>query len=178
MSTSGPRTWFTSDTHFGHAKIVKYCDRPFADVDEMNRTIIERWNALVEPEDTVYHLGDFFLCKKEQAIAIRKALKGKITLVLGNHDRFSNGWYKSAGGMTAVVKEAFINKDENGLADVYLSHIPIAERKAPIHLCGHVHEKWKRRGDTINVGVDQWRFQPITLGDALLAPETPEALGS
>jgi calcineurin-like phosphoesterase family protein len=52
------KVFFTSDTHFGHANIIKYCGRPFASVEEMNRELIARWNAVVGPRDTVYHLGD------------------------------------------------------------------------------------------------------------------------
>ena len=51
-------TWFTSDLHFGHANIIEYSGRPFRDVDHMNRALIERWNALVQPADTVWVLGD------------------------------------------------------------------------------------------------------------------------
>jgi calcineurin-like phosphoesterase family protein len=53
------KVFFTSDTHFNHANIISYCSRPFSSADEMNREIIARWNAVVGPEDTVYHLGDF-----------------------------------------------------------------------------------------------------------------------
>ncbi len=52
-----PKVYFTADTHFNHANVLKYCARPFASIDEMNRELIARWNALVGPEDTVYH-GD------------------------------------------------------------------------------------------------------------------------
>ena len=52
-------TFFTSDTHFGHANIIKYCNRPFSSLEEMNSTIIRNWNEMVKPEDTVFFLGDF-----------------------------------------------------------------------------------------------------------------------
>lgn len=53
------RTFFTSDSHFGHANIIRYCQRPFADADEMDSALIRIWNSVVDPRDTVYHLGDF-----------------------------------------------------------------------------------------------------------------------
>ncbi len=51
--------WFTSDTHFGHANIIRFCDRPFKDIQEMNERLIANWNAVVRPGDSVYHMGDF-----------------------------------------------------------------------------------------------------------------------
>ena len=52
-------TYFTSDQHFCHAKIITMCNRPFTDVDEMNETLIANWNNLVNDTDEVYVLGDF-----------------------------------------------------------------------------------------------------------------------
>lgn len=80
-------TWFTSDTHFGHANIIKYCDRPFASVDAMNKAIIKNWNSVVSPDDTVYHLGDVALGDINSSLACVGALNGYKILVLGNHDR-------------------------------------------------------------------------------------------
>jgi len=53
------KTWFTSDTHFGHFNIIEYCNRPFKTVDEMNSKLIRFWNERVKPDDIVYFLGDF-----------------------------------------------------------------------------------------------------------------------
>ena len=55
----GDRLFFTADTHFNHTNMLKFCDRPFADVEEMNETIIARWNQVVGEEDHVFHLGEF-----------------------------------------------------------------------------------------------------------------------
>ncbi len=52
-------TWFTSDFHLGHFNIIRYCNRPFADTQEMNEAIVERMNASVKPNDVLYFLGDF-----------------------------------------------------------------------------------------------------------------------
>ena len=53
--------WFSADAHYGHKRIIEYCDRPFESVDEMDRALIENWNEVVQPEDDVYFLGDFTL---------------------------------------------------------------------------------------------------------------------
>lgn len=54
-------TFFTSDTHFGHANIINLCNRPFKDVNHMNDMLVENWNSVVSDDDTVFHLGDFAL---------------------------------------------------------------------------------------------------------------------
>lgn len=70
------QVWFTSDTHFGHANIVKYSGRPFEDVYEMNAALVRNWNETVKPGDLVYHLGDFALCDVENAVKIVERLAG------------------------------------------------------------------------------------------------------
>lgn len=57
----GSGVFFTSDTHFNHANIIRFCNRPFKDVSHMNEAIISNWNRVVGPEDIVFHLGDFCL---------------------------------------------------------------------------------------------------------------------
>lgn len=67
--------YFTSDPHYGHANVIKYCSRPFASVDEMTRVLITNWNKVVTPEDIVYCLGDFSLSTRP-AEAITQKLNG------------------------------------------------------------------------------------------------------
>ena len=81
------KVWFTSDQHFSHSNVIKYCDRPFKDVDHMNRVLIENWNSVVQPEDTVYMLGDIFFTTATKAMSIMDQLVGKKVLVYGNHDK-------------------------------------------------------------------------------------------
>jgi calcineurin-like phosphoesterase family protein len=81
--------FFTSDTHFGHANIIKFCDRPFRDVDHMDEQLIGNWNSIVQPEDTVWHLGDVALGPRERWASRLGRLNGHIFLVPGNHDRCS-----------------------------------------------------------------------------------------
>lgn len=81
--------FFTSDTHFGHSRIIELSKRPFKDVQEMDETMIARWNAKVAPTDLVYHLGDFAVggdVYGDDALPYLRRLNGKVTLIVGNHD--------------------------------------------------------------------------------------------
>lgn len=144
----------------------------------MNETLIRNWNALVRPEDTVYHLGDFSMGLKEN-VFIRKRLNGKIILVKGNHDK-KDALLKEAG-FDEIHRYLEIEVDGYKL---YLAHIPMhldpgvrwypkdLQTTAPEHfdyfLCGHVHQQWKRNGKTINVGVDVSNFVPLMLSELLV----------
>lgn len=157
------KTFFTSDTHFNHANVMKYCSRPFGSVDEMNREMIARWNAVVGPEDTVYHLGDFAMGMPSEWPAILKQLNGaRKILIRGSHDR----------GMAKMLEVGFTEVHQklewNGWM---LQHHPIATNRKL--LCGHIHEKWTRIGDVINVGVDVWGFTPRTIEELVTAEQSP-----
>lgn len=87
--------WLTSDTHFGHAGILEWVGRPFADVGRMDEGLIQVWNSLVRPRDTVWHLGDFSLGPKGTAARYFARLNGRKHLIRGNHDGedvLSMGW--------------------------------------------------------------------------------------
>ena len=82
-------TFFTSDFHFGHANIIKYSARPFANTDEMDTVLIDNLNKDVKSEDTLYFLGDFLfgMNKEPRAIEYRRRIHRKnIVLIFGNHD--------------------------------------------------------------------------------------------
>jgi len=170
--------FFTSDTHFGHANIITYSNRPFSSVEDMNEKLIENWNKRVSIDSVVYHLGDFAMGPR-QNIYLRQKLNGKITLIKGNHDRSTAAMLQA--GFDKVYKNLTIEVDGYKL---YLAHIPAhipdpSSRKyessliqAPpvyydYYLCGHVHTQWKRIGKTINVGVDVSDFVPLTLSELL-----------
>ncbi len=86
----GYDVWFTADTHFGHSNIIKYCNRPFATVGEMNETLIKNWNSVVKPRDMVYHLGDFCFGKDDYTFDLYfKQLNGLIIFIKGNHDKLA-----------------------------------------------------------------------------------------
>lgn len=83
--------WFIADTHFGDGRILKYENRPFQDVNEMNQCIVDNWNSLVKEEDLIYLIGDI---GNEAYIS---SLNGKKYLIKGNHDIKSNELYRQAG---------------------------------------------------------------------------------
>lgn len=171
--------FFTADTHFYHKNVIKYCNRPFCSVEQMNECMIERWNTMVSPKDTVYHLGDFGFANASLLAAIRSKLNGAIFLVIGNHDvgKSKKKWLDQVG----------INEVHDWLdfQEFHLSHLPELrdeDRKVDRskesskyfakhctvcddrwRLCGHVHDAWKIKGKQINVGVDVWDFTPISI---------------
>lgn len=175
--------WWTSDSHFGHRNIIKYCDRPFKtmdgqpDMDAMNRALTERWNEVVGPGDTVFHVGDFSLANVGRVRDYRKKLNGRVVLIRGNHDHSADKML--AAGFDEVHKELYI---ERSGVRIYMHHEPMPwshwKAQADMHLCGHVHEAWKTKntsisGPTVNVGVDQWGYRPVSLSDLLASIRSP-----
>lgn len=160
--------WFTSDTHFNHANIIKYSNRPFKSVEEMNQTIIDNWVSVVKPEDTVYFLGDFAMGQNRLHESIFKQLTGDIVLIKGNHDSKSVASYLKMG-FKGVSGELWVQIEET---TIYLRHRPesnVDRWQAHYHFCGHVHEAWARKGNIINVGVDVRGFKPRS-ADELTEP--------
>ncbi len=126
-------TFFIADTHFSEENIMKYENRPFASVEDMDEQMIERWNARVCEEDLVYVLGDFGATGREQEYLSR--LRGKKYLVKGNHDVEENEYYRKAGFQEVydcpILLESFW----------ILSHEPlyVNENMPYANLFGHVH---------------------------------------
>lgn len=78
--------FFTADTHFWHKNVMNYCNRPFSDVEHMNKCLIENWNSVVKQDDTIYVVGDFSFSGIAKQREILSQLNGKKILVRGNHD--------------------------------------------------------------------------------------------
>lgn len=160
--------WFTSDTHYFHKNIIRYCSRPFSDVNAMNEAMIANWNLHVAEDDDVFFLGDFSFGHAEDTKEVFNRLVGRKHMIVGNHDKHhSKSWWKSLG---FKVVEDYMNITI-GRYKITLSHYPYNDptnhrygaldaNKEPL-LCGHVHEHWKVKGNMINVGVDQWNFTPV-----------------
>ena len=129
--------FYISDTHFGHKNILKYDNRPYFTVAEMDADLIKRWNNAVKPTDTVCHLGDFSWLKPAEESEILQQLNGTKILIRGNHD------YKPTAEWADIMPYAEI--DDKGRR-VVLSHFPIAAFKNMehgwFHLYGHIHNSF------------------------------------
>jgi len=154
--------WWTSDYHFSHANIIKYCNRPFKTVEEMNETIIRKHNERVKPDDTVFFLGDFiFKGGKEGGVdryrLFEKRLNGKYIFIRGNHDNNNS--------LKTIIEKMYLYYGKNKIC---MTHRPEdADPGVPLNFCGHVHEKYKikRLGEdslVINFSVDVWNFYPTS----------------
>jgi calcineurin-like phosphoesterase family protein len=180
-------TWFTSDTHFGHARIIESCHRPFANAADMDAEIIRRWNQVVGAADTVWVLGDWALGDKTRGLEIVSELHGTKHLVAGNHDacwpgrigaqrhlrQFLDAGFASVQAFARVKLPATVNNAPG--RKVLLSHFPYAgdshggDRYAQFRLRdegawllhGHVHNAFLLSGRGINVGVDVHGFAPV-----------------
>ena len=85
-----PNIFFTADLHLGHSNIIKYCNRPFQTVEEMNEKLIQNWNDTVSDKDDIYVVGDFAFMGTKQTEEFLKQLKGRKYLLRGNHDKSLN----------------------------------------------------------------------------------------
>lgn len=147
--------WFTSDHHFGHENIVEYAKRPFDSVREMDDALIEAWNSVVKPEDTVYHLGDFTL--KKEAVFYWRQLVGE-TRILNtwwHHDKYWAGTVPPyISGVQYLPPMMVLEKPHV----IVLCHYPFAQwdRKhyGAWHLHGHSHNMYCADGLILDVGVD------------------------
>lgn len=101
-----PETWFSSDHHFGHDRIIELCGRPFRDVGHMNEEMIARHNELVAPDDDVWFLGDVALGRLVESLPLVRRMNGRKMLVAGNHDRCWSGHRKVRPHDVAVYFDA------------------------------------------------------------------------
>jgi calcineurin-like phosphoesterase family protein len=164
--------WATSDEHYGHANIITFCNRPFANTEEMREGLIERHNSVVRPGDRVIHLGDMFwrTTSLEEALAIRYRLNGQHYYILGNHEERMRD---------KELRESFIwvrdveNLKIKGYPHIWLSHyahrVWHGSHRGAYHLYGHTHNNLPEDGSlSMDVGVDAQNFLPISL-DAIHA---------
>ena len=98
-----PDIFFWSDPHFYHKNVIKYCDRPFDDLEHMHESLIENFNGVVQPGDTTYWLGDSFFCGTGKAMLIMERLNGTHIMIRGNHDPKPRTLYKL--GFSAVMEK-------------------------------------------------------------------------
>jgi calcineurin-like phosphoesterase family protein len=179
------KIYLTSDEHYDHQNIIVFCVRPFNDVSDMQRGLIERHNAVVSKDDVVYHVGDFSMSEKTVPFILPQ-LNGVHYLVSGNHDKVHPVQKKH--------EDAVVRYRQYGFAGVYnelrnfhgflVSHMPYLGQEEGKHgtkyseyrpvdkgsflLCGHVHQQWKTKDRMFNVGIDVWDYRPVAL-DTLIS---------
>jgi calcineurin-like phosphoesterase family protein len=162
------RLWWTSDTHLDHENIIKYCNRPFKNKDEMNEYLIERWNSVVDQHDVVWHLGDILFSDRAHLLY---RLNGTIHLVLGNHDHLKDlEKSKAIHRFDSVQTYKEINYvHENGdKQNIVMFHYGLRtwhhDLRGTWMLYGHSHNELPAYGKSVDVGVDNplWGFTPVS----------------
>lgn len=131
---SDTKVFVISDTHFNHNNIIKYCNRPYKSVEEMNEDIIKRWNSVVRKNDVVFHLGDLGMGDFDTLKSIVDRLNGRKALILGNHDIKRNEKFYLNLGFDKVYKDFAI------LGGIKLSHYPKTLEATDLkNVYGHIH---------------------------------------
>lgn len=161
--------FFIADTHFGHENIIRYCDRPFDSVSDMDDILIKNWNSRVSDEDTVFILGDMFF-KSENEEEILKQLRGKKRLLVGNHDE---SWMKKFDYSKYFESVDYYIEMKEGNRYMTLCHYPMMSWNRYTDgymLHGHIHNAiyvdfWPyiaARKNIFNAGVEINNYMPVT----------------
>jgi calcineurin-like phosphoesterase family protein len=156
-------TFFTADTHFGHAGARALYRRPFATVAAMDAALVTRWNAAVAPDDTVYHLGDFAVRHPDPA-SVLAMLHGEKHLVAGNNDPPA----VAALPWASVAAYAEVVVDGHALVLCHYAFRSWAGMaRGAWNLHGHSHGRLKPLSRQADVGVDAWDFRPVTIAEVI-----------
>lgn len=169
------KIWFTSDSHFGHKNVIKYCERPFDSIEEMDEILIDRWNMVIDHDDLIICCGDFSLTNPKSTNEILNKLNGDKVLIKGNHEKsiLSNKLNRDMfnGGIYDLLNITVIDDEvEYGFQDIILCHYPMLSwnksHRGSWQLFGHVHgmldNDIKLSPNQIDVGVDSNDFRPIS----------------
>jgi len=168
-------TYFIGDMHLGHSNIIRLCNRPFKNVDEMNSALIKNWNKRVKEDDDVYLLGDVAFRSQTDVVSILKTLKGKKHLLIGNHDKRN---LKNPEFVKCFVSIKDMDTILVGGEGIVLCHYPLAEWdgyfRGTYHIYGHIHNNKNRSFDflkeeprALNAGADIINFTPATLEELI-----------
>lgn len=189
--------YVTADTHFLDEHLLgidQFAPRPFTNVESMDQTIINHWNARVTDRDIIYHLGDIAVYfAKPQRVAYQKVLgllqqlNGHLILIKGNHD--SRGLFKYLAAHNYLIggQPKFTFHDVGALIkynhrQYYLTHYPMILGIAPqiINLHGHIHHYAVPAKRNLNVGIDSPEFDylntPVPFGTPLNFTEVEEMI--
>lgn len=176
----GQTLWFTSDLHFGHRNVIRFCERPFENEKEMGEKLIENWNSVVGDNDIVFVLGDTFWFNDSRGI--KKALsqlKGKTIYMLpGNHDDFEH-YHRVDDERIVLCPDVVVlwlqEYGQKKIQEIWMSHYPMMtwphRDNGAWQLFGHIHSSAFRDGgidqdlplhwNQHDVGCDYWGYRPV-----------------
>lgn len=167
------RVFVVSDTHFNHANIIKYQDRPFNSVEEMNEALVKNWNERVGKNDFVIHLGDFGMPNSVPTFLPR--LNGRVFLLKGNHDNFGKARAKEWGligfqkTITLLEFTKMFGLDSSYVReDITFSHYPTTETTSDFLYHGHTHSHQMVYAsedgiNRVNFSVEATGYKPVLL---------------
>lgn len=165
------KIWFISDTHFGHNNVIKYCNRPFENTEEMDKALINNWNNLVSKDDIIYHLGDVAMTtNKERLRNYLSKLNGYKILVKGNHDSRKSKDYLELGFNLVYNKPVVVGP-------FICSHKPIINDIGIYkNVHGHTHDFVLKDDVHINVCVETRNYRPVLLTDLIKEAKIDESI--
>lgn len=168
------KVWVRADDHFGHHNVLKYCQRPWTNTDQMDRALVDRHNAMVDPADTVYFLGDVTMAGAEKLQWLRKIIckmNGNKHLIFGNHDKMGHERYLDAGFLSCHTSLEIVH----GGQEIVLVHDPcVAQDPSRLWLCGHLHNvAFMAPTHICVVSVELTDYRPVDL-DAIVAGWRPK----
>ena len=114
--------YLTSALHLGHRNVIRLCNRPFTDIEEMDQTLIDNWNRRIQAQDTVYILGNLMFRNEKPPEEYLRQLRGKKHLIIGNHDR---DWIKKCDLGKFFESVTNLNFASDGQHQMTLCHYPM-----------------------------------------------------
>ena len=156
--------YFSSDFHFGHKMIIQYSERPFKNVSKMNHSLVTNWNRMVKKDDIGYILGDLTLRRHadHNLMEIVGSMNGRKRLIIGNHDKIKWFEYLDLGFESVHTSYELVYEGHK----IFMCHDPAMREAVPkdyIVACGHVHRFFKVFKNCVNVGVDVWNYEPLSI---------------
>ena len=177
----GQKIWFTSDLHFGHRNVLRFCNRPWNDEKEMGPGLIQNWNDTVGDDDIVFVLGDTFWFNDSRGIKkVLSQLNGKDIYILpGNHDEFDS-YHRVDDPRIHLCQDivvCWVTEAGKRKREMWLSHYPMMtwphRENGAYQFFGHIHSQFgKDTGvdqdlplhyNQMDVGCDYWDYKPVSL---------------